>query len=229
MKWLRWGIALLLLVLVLGTGAAYLGTRETNAPQGKHAASSASAPLVDERPLPTARALAPLALTSDEQRLAAEAARFADHEVDLAFADALRQAADLKPAQDPKNHDLYQKMQQAQASLADVLARIEQVKAKITSAKPTEKDALQDQMDLLEAEQALDEDEIEDAQQELIRTGADPETAVQRQRDQHEAAEHEYDQRQAQNPVTTAPAVELNAKCGCETRPRASKQHGAKP
>jgi small-conductance mechanosensitive channel len=212
MKWLQWGITLLLLVLVLGTGAAFLATRETSAPRGKHAASSATVPLVDERPLPTARALAPLALTPDEQRLASEAARIADHEVDLAFADALRQAADLRPAQNPKNHDLYQKMQQAQTSLADVLGRIDQVKAKLATAKPTEKDALQDQMDLLQAEQALDEDEIEDAQQELIRTGADPETAVQRQRDQHEAAEHEYDQRQAQNPATTAPAIDLNAK-----------------
>ncbi len=212
MKWLQWGIALLLLVLVLGTGAAFLATRETTVPQGKHAAASAAVPLVDERPLPTARTLAPLALTPDEQRLASEAARIADHEVDLAFADALRQAAERRPADDPKNRDLYEKMQQAQTSLADVLARIEQLKTKLATAKPIEKDALQDQMDLLDAEQALDEDEIEDAQQELIRTGADPETAVQRQRDQHEAAEHEYDQRQAQNPVTTAPAIDLSAK-----------------
>ena len=161
--------------------------------------------------MPTARALAPLAITPDEQRFAEEAARIADHEVDLAFADALRQATEQRPAQDPKNRDLYLKMQQAQTALTDVLSRIEQVKAKIATAKPTEKDALQDQKDLLDAEQALDEDEIEDAQQELIRTGGDQETRVQRQRDQHEAAEHEYDQRQAQNPAATAPAVDLNA------------------
>ena len=107
--------------------------------------------------------------------------------MDLAFADALLQASELRPAQDPQNRNLYLKLQQAQAALADVLSRSEQLKAKIAAAKPAEKDALQDQQDLLEAEQALDEDEVEDAQQELIRTGGDQETAIQRQRDQHEA------------------------------------------
>jgi small-conductance mechanosensitive channel len=102
-------------------------------------------------------------------------------------------------------------MQQAQTALTDVLSRIEQVKAKIATAKPNEKDALQDQKDLLDAEQALDEDEIEDAQQELIQTGADQETAVQRQRDQHEAGEQEFEQHQAQNPAASAPTVDLGA------------------
>lgn len=208
MKWLKWGVPGALLLLVLGTGAAFFATRETSHPRAKSPASlAAPAPLVDERPLPTARALAPLAITPDEQRYAEEAARIADHEVDLAFADALRQATAQRPALDPKNRDLYLKMQQAQTALAEVLSRIEQVKAKISSAKPNEKDALQDQKDLLDAEQALDEDEIEDAQQELIRTGGDQETAIQRQRDRHEAAEHEPEQR----PAATATAVDLGA------------------
>ncbi|MBZ5616202.1 MAG: mechanosensitive ion channel [Acidobacteriia bacterium] len=212
MKWRRWVITGALLALVLGTGTAYFLTRENAHPRTSSKASAALTPLVDVRPLPTARALAPLAITSDEQTFAQEAERVADHEVDLAFADALLQASELRPAQDPKNRDLYLKLQQAQAVLADVLSQNDQLKAKIANAKPAEKDALQDQQDLLEAEQALDEDEVEDAQQELIRTGGDQETAIQRQRDQHEAAEHEYDQRRAQNPVATAPAVDLNAK-----------------
>jgi small-conductance mechanosensitive channel len=212
MKWLKWGIPGALLVLIFGTSAAYLATRDTSLPStGKSSSRAAQVPLVDERPLPTARALAPLAITPNEQKFAEEAARIADHEVDLAFADALRQAAELRPAQDPKNRDLYLKMQQAQASLTEVLSRIEQLKAKISTAKPSEKDALQDQKDLLDAEQALDEDEIEDAQQELIRTGADQETAVQRQRDQHEAAEHELEQHQGQNPAGIASPIDISA------------------
>ncbi len=212
MKWLRSGTAVVLLVLVVGTGIAYFATRETTTPRpGKSASGISPAPLVDERPLPTARALAALAIAADEQQFAEEATRIADHEVDLAFADALRQAAEQRPAQDPKNRDLYLKMQQAQAALAEVQSRIEQVKTRTASAKPGEKDALQDQRDLLEAEQALDEDEIEDAQQELIRTGGDQETAVQRQRDQHEAGEHEIEQGQGKNPAPTTPAIDLNA------------------
>ena len=196
MKWRRWMTLAVLLVLIVAAGISYFATREAGVPhaQGKGSVANQS-PLVDERPLPTARALAPLALTPDERRFAEEAARIADHEVDLAFADALRQAVAQRPSDDPKNRDLYLKMQSAQVALTDVLARIEQVKAKLAVAKPTEKDALQDQKDLLDAEQALDEDEIEDAQQELIRTGGDQETAIQRQRDQHEAGEHDFEQR----------------------------------
>jgi small-conductance mechanosensitive channel len=214
MKWLQWGTTLGLLALVLGTGAAYYATRETNRPRAKNAASNAAqTPLVDERPLPTARALAVLAITPEEQRLAEEAVRIADHEVDLAFADELREAAGQRSDQDPKNRDLYLKLQQAQAALADVQSRVEQLKAQISSAKPSEKDALHDREALLDAEQALDEDEVEDAQQELIRAGGDQEAAVQRQRDQHEAGEHALEQHQGQNSTGASPAaaVDLSA------------------
>ncbi len=212
MRWLRWGIGSVLFLLVLVTGIAFFLTREASSPYSATTSSVTKQDQpVDERPLPTARGLAPLAVTQDELQFAQAAARIADHEVDLAFADALRQAAEQKPAQNPKNKDLYLKMQQAQTALTDVLARLEQVKAKLANAKPTEKDALQDQKDLLDAEQALDEDEIEDAQQELIRTGGDQETAVQRQRDQHEAGEHELEQHQAQNPTVAPSPVDLGA------------------
>ena len=214
MKWLQWGITLALLALVLGTVAAYYATRETSRPRAKNAASNAAqTPLVDERPLPTARALAALAITPEEQRLAEEAVRIADHEVDLAFADELRQAAEQRSDQAPKNRDLYLKLQQAQVALADVQSRVEQLKAQISSAKPGEKDALQERKDLLDAEQALDEDEVEDAQQELIRAGGDQEAAVQRQRDQHEAGEQALEQHQSQNPTGASPAaaVDLSA------------------
>src|SRR5258708_32103837 len=213
MKWLQWVITGALLALVLGTSAAYLATRESsNSPRAKRTSSDAvQVLLVDERPLPTARGLVVLAITVEEVRLAGEAARIADHEVDLGFADALRQAAEERTPQDPKNRELTLKMQQAQAALAEVLSRIEQLKAQISSAKPSEKDALQQQKDLLDAEQTLDEDEIEDAQQELIRAGGDQEAAVQRQRDQHEAGEHELEQRQGQTPTGASPPVDLSA------------------
>src|SRR5271168_2719750 len=49
--------------------------------------------LVDQRPWQTIESLAPLAVSAEEQSFAHEAARLADHEVDQAFALALRQAA----------------------------------------------------------------------------------------------------------------------------------------
>jgi hypothetical protein len=47
---------------------------------------------VDLRPWQTAHALAGLAITAEEKEFAIQAERFADHEVDQAFASALRQA-----------------------------------------------------------------------------------------------------------------------------------------
>src|SRR5260370_25165393 len=124
MKWLQWGITLALLALVLGTVAAYYATRETSRPRAKTTASNAvQTPLVDERPLPTARGLAALAITPEEQRLAEEAVRIAGHQEDLAFADELRQAAEQRSDQDPKTRDLYQKLQQAPAALPYVQSR----------------------------------------------------------------------------------------------------------
>src|SRR3974390_2782446 len=49
--------------------------------------------IVDKRPSQRAQALAPLAKTAEEIEYARDAERLADHEVDQAFAAALRQAA----------------------------------------------------------------------------------------------------------------------------------------
>src|ERR1700758_5125839 len=54
-------------------------------------------PLVDEQPMQTARSMALMATTREEQRFARQALRLADHAVDLAFVDALREAT-LHPA-----------------------------------------------------------------------------------------------------------------------------------
>src|SRR5262245_13233785 len=52
---------------------------------------------VDRRLLDTARQLAPFAETPAEQELHHQAVRLADHEIDQAFASAIREAAAAKP------------------------------------------------------------------------------------------------------------------------------------
>jgi len=66
---------------------------------------------------------------------------------------------------------------------------------------------VQRQIVLLEAQKALDDDELEDARQDLIRAGGDPEGTLQRLRDEHEAG-HEN---QAQQAPTTGAPVDLDA------------------
>src|SRR5580698_8508792 len=82
-------------VLVVCTVATFLtrGAME-NLPflHGRGVETAASG-LVDQRPWQTVAALAPLATSAEERELAREAERLADHEVDQAFAMALRQTA----------------------------------------------------------------------------------------------------------------------------------------
>jgi small-conductance mechanosensitive channel len=209
MKLRQWAIGGLLLALMILVGAAFMATDETR-PAAKGAPSvSAHTDLVDVAPLKTARGLAALAVTSEEQRLAQEAARVADHEVDLAFADALREARENTTDQDPRYRELNARIHDAQLALDEDKVQIVRLKAKVASAKPAEQDSLQDQIALLAAQQAPDEDELDAAQQDLIRAGGDREGAIQRQREAHEANED----RLAQSPPMSSqgPPVELAA------------------
>jgi small-conductance mechanosensitive channel len=189
MAWRHWTIVAVLLLLVTAAGIGYVMTRDSTRPS--NATTSAHTPLIDQTPLKTARQVAALAVTPDEQRLAKEAARLADHEVDLAFADAIREAAEHPVDLDPKYEEQRLRIQLAQATLTDERSRLDQVRAKLASAKPNEKEGLQEQIDLLEAQEALDEDELEDARQDLIRAGGNPEGMMQRLREEHKAGHDE--------------------------------------
>jgi small-conductance mechanosensitive channel len=202
MKFTQWAIVGLLLVLVILAGAAFIATEERHTTAKGSPTTSAQADLVDVTPLKTARGLAALAVTFEEQRLAQEAARVADHEVDLAFADALREAREMASNQDPKYDELNTRIRDAQMALGEDKIQIARLKAKIASAKPAELDSLQDQIALLEAQQAPDEDEFDVAQQDLIRAGGDREGAIQKQREAHEANED----RLAQSPPAPSQA-----------------------
>src|SRR5579885_1237011 len=62
--------------------------------------------LVDLRPLHTARFMATMAGTTEEQALAHEAEKVGDHEVDLAFLDALRTAQETPPPLSPEAKEI---------------------------------------------------------------------------------------------------------------------------
>src|SRR5882757_5712484 len=207
MKFRQWVIVALLLGLVILAVAAFIVTGEKGAATGSKSPASATSGLVDTAPLKTARELAGLAITPEEQRLAQEAARVADHEVDLAFADQLREARESASDQDPKYRELTARIKDAQAVLDQDKAEVARLKAKLATAKPTEQEALQDQMALLQAQQAPDEGELDVAQQNLIAAGGDREGAIQRQRDEHEANEDHLEK--SPPAPSQGPAVDL--------------------
>jgi small-conductance mechanosensitive channel len=145
--------------------------------------------LVDTRALQTAQQLAPLAVTHWEQDFAQEALRLADHSVDLAFSAALEDARENPPAETAETRELSKHVVDLEAKVSADTAHITQLTAQLSKAAANKKDAVQEDLDLANAQLALDKDELDDAHQDLTRAGGDKRALIQQQLDEHEASE----------------------------------------
>jgi small-conductance mechanosensitive channel len=203
MKVRHWitGIALLLLMVAAVIGL--LRTRDLGqAPEGEAAgkrpgskkllarnAPAVQRPLVDQRPLQTARRDGALAYTQEEKDLARQAEKVADHEVDLAFFDAFRAAQENPPPLTPALKQLADKKNQAQQAVQADQDNVDQLKRRLSTASDSQKDNLQDQLGVAQAQLELDQDEQDDAAAALEQAGGDPQSDVQRQKQQHDDEE----------------------------------------
>ena len=199
MKSRQWLIALGLLALVLAAVVGSILTRDLGPLAAPTATGTTTeqAPLVDERPLQTARAMVKLAVGADEHRFADQAAELADNEVDLDFHDALRDAANHPVPPSPQNRELFEHASQSEVDVKTDQDRVEQLKKELASASGAKQERAQEQLDVAQAQLELDQDEANDAKEDLIRSGADPGSLIQRQFDQHQAAEHGADEKPA--------------------------------
>jgi len=201
MKLRQWITAIFLLLLV---GAAAVGvwkTRElpTSSEEagkpvsGRKAALIATAPQrggVDQRPLQTARRMGALAGTPEEEILAHQAEKVGDHEVDLAFFDALRIAEQNPPPLSPAAKQIAARKAKAQQTLAEDHENVALLTRKLAAAPESQKDNLQDQLDVAKAQADLDQDEFDDAAGELEQAGGDPQAKIKRLQADHEASDH---------------------------------------
>lgn len=196
MKSRQWVVTFVLIALVLAAVVTWLVTRESGSYSSSRAAQEEKEPaeLVDEHPLQTARAMAKLAASADEQRVAGEAMRFADNEVDLAFHDASREAGDHPPQARPEFRELYQHAGEAEAAVKADDDRVKDLQKQLAATKGADRVSLQEQLDVAQAQLELDQDELDDAKEDLVRSGADPGALIQRQFEQHQAAEHSNQQ-----------------------------------
>src|SRR5207302_10783012 len=130
MKLRHWMTAIVLLLLVAAAVAGLLWTRELPAPCDEaastptHCLLGRKAPtqqrqLVDLRPLQTAHRMAALAGTQEEQALAHEAEKVGDHEVDLAFYDALRRVHETPAKLSPEAKEIADRKAKAEQALKD--------------------------------------------------------------------------------------------------------------
>lgn len=199
MKFRHWMTAGVLLLLMALAVVGLLHTREPassdsetggNPASGKLLARKAPAArrgLVDQRPLQTARRVAALASTAEEQALAHEAEKVGDHEVDLAFFDALRTAEENPPALSPEAKQILERKNKAAKTLKDDQEDITQLTRKLAAASESQKDNLQDQIDVAKAQMDLDQDEFDDASEDLEQAGGDPESKIKRLKAEHDA------------------------------------------
>ena len=173
-----------------------------NVLRGKGGASnSAGEPsLVDLHPWQTAQALAPLAVSAEENEYAREAERLADHEVDQAFAAALRQAR-LETQRRTLTGDalaLSQKVTQLEQLTKQDQALVDSLTAQAGLSKGSASNGPQpsstnDDLEVAKAQLGLDNDELSDAQREFERASGDHSAQIQDQLAAHEASMHEYD------------------------------------
>ena len=189
MKSRQWMITLALLVLVLAAVVGFILTGDLGAPEAQNP-HPRKTPLVDERPLLTARNVAKLASDWDEKRFADQALRLSDNEVDLTFEDALRDAEDHPAAPTPGTRELYAHVTQAEVNVKADQDRLNQLKKQLAAASSAHQDAAQEQVDLAQAQLDLDQDELDDAKEDLSRSGADPLSRIQRQLKRHKETEH---------------------------------------
>jgi hypothetical protein len=155
--------------------------------------------LVDVGPWQTAQALTALAVTAEEMEYAREAERLADHEVDQAFAAALRQASMQvqRSTLSGRALELSQRVDGLQQLMNQDMAQLDELmKAPATpaggkgAAAPTVDNT---DVEIAKAQLQLDSDQLDDAQQDLARASGDNRARIQAEYTAREAAVKKYE------------------------------------
>lgn len=193
-------IALLALAVAGVVGLILSRTTSLAPPQNKSSqGQGASSVAINQEYLNTAGRLLARAATADEQQVAQAAVRIADQELDLAFAAALQAAGRAPVTQTPEVRDIKEKIQKIQAAIEAKQAEVKQLTDAAKTARPKQRDSVQQQLDVSQAELNFYKERLDDVKEDLIRVGGDPQSKIQQLVDEHKAASHAADS------VKTAP------------------------
>ncbi|MGC1387525.1 MAG: mechanosensitive ion channel domain-containing protein [Steroidobacteraceae bacterium] len=179
-------VGMLALLLILA-GAGWWYTKPPPPTAHNKSAAMGSAPLVDESSYTTAQRLAQLATTPEEQPYAQSALRIADHQLALAFTSALRDVEAHPPPLGPQALEIQDRLKQSQALMDGDQQRVTQLAASLAAASASQKDVLQDELDLAQAQLGLDKDELEEANQDLLAAGGNPQQRIEMLVREHDA------------------------------------------
>src|SRR5580765_250925 len=147
--------------------------------------------VVDQRPWQTAATLAALAQSAEERELAREAERVADHEVDQAFSQSLRQAGLEKPNLSGKALALQQRVTELQETIKNDQARIASLSAS-TGMRPAGAVSNGSGLEIAKAQLGLDQNELTDSIDDLARESGDQRVKLQQELAARQAAVKQY-------------------------------------
>jgi small-conductance mechanosensitive channel len=188
------GIPMAVLVACLAGNFATRGSM-ANLPflSGQGGTAVSASALVDQRPFLTAQALAGMAVSSEEQELAREAERLADHEVDQAFAMALRQAEMSTRHLTGQALALQQKVSGLAALVKEDQARVEALTPNGGAASSGPATPAANDLEVAKAQLQLESDELNDAMEDLARESGDKRGQIQQELTARQAAMEKYD------------------------------------
>ena len=124
-----------------------------------------------------------------ELPLAQDALRVGDRQMDSAFALAVADATENPPRLSADAKKIELRLQRAEDALAAAQAQVARLTASEAKATGSRcKDSLGDQLSLANAQLELRQDEVDDAKQDLIGAGGDPQDRIQQLVEEHQAA-----------------------------------------
>jgi small-conductance mechanosensitive channel len=204
-------VLVMLIVLAVTLTGAFMtrGVMEylpfLQARKGNWTGSYVSLGVVDQRPWQTAATLAALAQSAEERKLARDAERLADHAVDQAFSQSLRQASLAKPNLSGKALGLQQRVTELQETIKNDEVRIAALSAgggtKSASAVSNASD-----LDIAKAQLGLDQAELADSIEDLARESGDQRVKLQQELAARQAAMKQYWDRASKDDGQTAVA-----------------------
>src|SRR6202795_4481180 len=204
-------VLILLIVLAITLAGAFL-TRGVmtylpflQARKGNWTGAYVPQGVVDHRPWQTAATLAALAQSAEEKELAREAERLADHEVDQAFSQSLRQASLAKPNLSGKALALQQRVNELQEIIKNDQARIASLSAG-AGTKPAGAVSNGSDLEIAKAQLGLDQTELTDSLEDLARESGDQRVVLQQELRARQAKMKQYRDRASMDDGQTAVA-----------------------
>ncbi len=183
---------LLMLLAAVGYGL-WTTSPAASSVRAQRAAAKASAagamPVIDQNTFLTAKRLARLASTAEEQSLAQSAVQLADHELDLAFSGAIHHIEAHPPVLSPEAAQIQERLLSAEKEQDSDAQEVKRLSAALAQAADAYKPAIQDRLQLAQSQLELAQDEVQEANNDLLQAGGNVHQRIQMMQQEHDATE----------------------------------------